>query len=82
VRPLVVVVPHVLVKNTFFKVTSTPDQHPVQALRPDGSYPPLVDRVGVRRLDRRRDGLDAVEGEDVVEGTGELAVAVTNEEPR
>src|SRR6266496_2495629 len=81
VRPLVVVVAHVLVENTF-KVTSTPDQHPVQALLPDGSYPPLGECVGVRRLDRRLDDLDAVGGEDIVEGTGELAVAVANEEPR
>jgi integrase len=33
VRPLVVVVPHVLVENSR-KVTSTQDQHPVQALLP------------------------------------------------
>ena len=81
VRPLVVVVPNVLVENAL-KVTSTPDQHPVQALLPHGSYPPLSEGVGVRRLDRRLDGLDAVGGEDGVEGTGELAVAVTDEEPR
>jgi len=81
VRPLVVVVPHVLVENTF-KVTSTPDQHPVQALLPHGPHSPLSERVSVRRLDRRLDGLDAIGGEDIVEGTGELAVTVTNEEPR
>src|SRR5512133_4197588 len=81
VRPLVVVVPNVLVQNPF-KVASTPDQHPVQAFLPHGSYPPLREGVGVRRLDRRLDGLDAIRGEDGVEGTGELAVAVTDEEPR
>src|SRR5512133_3380066 len=81
VRPLVVVVPNVLVQNPF-KVASAPDQHPVQALLPHGSYPPLSEGVGVRRLDRRLDGLDAVGGEDGVEGTGELVVAVTDEEPR
>ena len=48
VRPLVVVVPHVLAENTF-QVMSTPDQHPVQALLPDGSYPPLGERVGSSR---------------------------------
>jgi hypothetical protein len=64
VRPLVVVVPNVLVENAP-KVTSTPGQHPVQALLPHGSYPPLSEGVGVRRLDRRLDGLDAVGGEDV-----------------
>jgi C-terminal processing protease CtpA/Prc len=36
VRPLMVVVPHVLVENPF-KVTSTPDQQPVRALLPDGT---------------------------------------------
>jgi hypothetical protein len=81
-RSLVVVVPRILVENTF-KVTPTPDQYPVQALLPYGSsYPPLGERVGVRRLDRRRDDLDAVGCEDFVEGTGELAVAVAKEEPR
>ncbi len=81
VRPLVVVVPHIFVEDTF-EVASTPEQRPVQALLPHGSYPPLRDRVGVRRLDRRRDGPDAVGSEDIVERAGELAVAVTNQEPR
>src|SRR6266700_5912 len=63
VRPLVVVVPHIFVEDTF-EVASTPEQRPVQALLPHGSYPPLRDRVGVRRLDRRRDGPDAVGSED------------------
>ena len=75
VRSLLVVVPHVLVENTF-KVTSTPDQYPVQALLPDGSHPSLGDRVGVRCLDRRLYDLDAIRGKDVVERAGELAVAV------
>lgn len=74
-RPLLVVVPHVLIEHTF-KVASTPDQHPVQALLPHGSYSPLSEGVGVRCLDRRLDGLDAIGGKDVVEGTRELAVAV------
>ena len=81
VRPLLVVVPHVLIEHTF-KVASTPDQHPVQALLPHGSSPPLSEGVGVRCLDRRLDGLDAIGGKDVVEGTRELAVAVANEELR
>ena len=80
-RPLVVVVPLVLVEDPR-KLASTPDQHPVQALLPDRPHPPLSERVGVRRLDRGLDNLDAVGCEDVVEGTGELAITVTNEEPR
>jgi hypothetical protein len=81
VRSLVVVVPHVLVEDSR-KLASTSDQHPVQALLPDRPHPALGERACVRRLDGRRDGLDAVGGEDVVEGAGELAVAVTNQEPR
>src|SRR6266487_3946144 len=64
------------------KVTATQDQQPVQALLPYGSYPSLGDRVGVRRLDGRLDGLNPVGGKDVVVGARELAVTVTNEEPR
>jgi hypothetical protein len=48
VRSFVVVVPHVFVEDTF-KVASTPDQYPVQALLPDSSYPPLGERVGSSR---------------------------------
>ena len=51
VWPLVFVVPHIFLEDNF-KVASTPDQHPVQALLPHGSYPPL-DRACVPRLDRR-----------------------------
>jgi hypothetical protein len=63
-------------------VASTPDQHPVQALLPHGSYPPLSEGVGVRRLDWCLDDLEAIGGKDVVEGAGELAVAIANEELR
>ena len=48
-RPLVVVVEHVLVENTL-KTTPTPDQHPVQTLLSDRPHPALGDRIGVRRL--------------------------------
>jgi hypothetical protein len=81
VRSLVVVVPHILVEHSL-KVASAPDQHPVQTLLPDRPHPALGDRVGVWRLDRGRDDLGAVGGEHVVEGSGELAVTVTNQEPR
>jgi hypothetical protein len=37
-----------------------------------------VRECGRRRPDRGRDDLDAVGGEDVVEGPGELGVPVTN----
>jgi hypothetical protein len=81
VRPLVVVVAHVLVEQSH-KVASTPDQHPVQALLPDRPYPALGDRVGVWRLEGSLEDLCAVGDEDVVEGASEPAVAVTKEEPR
>ncbi len=81
VRPLVVVVPHVLVEHSL-KMASTPDQHPVQTLLSYCPDPAFGERVGVRRLDRGLDDLGAVGGEDVVEGAGETTVAIANEEPR
>src|SRR6266511_773154 len=77
VRSLVVVVPHVLVEDAL-EVASTPDQLPVQALLPHRPHPSLGVGVRVWRLDGRLDDLDAVSGEDSIEGAGELAVAVTN----
>jgi hypothetical protein len=79
VRPLVVVVTHVLVEHSL-KMAWTPDQHPVQALLPDRPHPALGERVRVRRLDRGRDDLGAVGGEDIVEDAGDLDVAVTGQE--
>jgi hypothetical protein len=75
-RPFVVVVPNVLVKDAF-QMASAPDHDPVQTLLSNGSHPPLRDRVGVGRLDRCLDDPDAVGLEDLVEGASELAVAVT-----
>ncbi len=74
VRSLVVVVPHVLLEN-MLKLTSTPEQHPVQTLLPDRPHPALRERVGIRRLDRGLDNLDAVADEDIIEGPSELALA-------
>ena len=81
VRPLTVVVPQVLVEHPL-KMTPTPDQHPIQTLLPHRPHPALGERVGIRRLNRGLDDLDAVSGEDVVEGAGELGIPVTKEEPR
>jgi len=80
-RPLVVVVPYVLVEHAL-EVASTPDQQPVQAFLPDRPHPTLGVGVRVRRLDGCLDDLDAVSGEDGIQGAGELTVAVTNQEPR
>ena len=80
VRPLTVVVPQVLVEHPL-KLTPTPDQPPIQTLLPHRPHPALGERVGVRRLNRGLDDLDAVSGKDVVEGAGELGIPVTKEEP-
>jgi hypothetical protein len=81
VRPLTVVVPQVLVEHPL-KMTPTPEQPPIQTLLPHRPHPALGERVGIRRLNRGLDDLDAVSGEDVVEGAGELGIPVTKEEPR
>jgi hypothetical protein len=73
VRSLVVVVAHILGEHPL-KVAPTPDQHPVQTLLPDCPHPALGERVGIRRLHRCGDDPDAVGGEHVIEGAGELAV--------
>src|SRR5215213_592787 len=51
VRPLIVVVPQVLVEHPL-KMTPTPDQHPIQTLLPHRPHRALGERVGVRRLNR------------------------------
>jgi hypothetical protein len=57
------------------------DQEMVQALLAHGADPALGDGVSVRRLDRRTDDLGTDRASDVVEGPGELAVTVTDQEP-
>ena len=79
VRSLVVVVPHVLVENPP-KMTPTPDQHPLQTLLPDRPHPALRERVRTWCPHRGLQGLDALPGEDGIEGVGELRVPVANKE--
>ena len=69
-----------VILTTTLDLARFPD--PVQTLLPDRPHPPLREGVRIRRLDRRLDGLDAVAGEDIVEGTSEPAVAITNQDPR
>jgi len=57
------------------------DQEVVQALLAYGANPALGDGVGVGGLDRRHDDLGADRAPDVVEGSGELAVSVVDQEP-
>src|SRR6266700_837925 len=70
-RSLVVVVPHILVEDPL-EVATTPDQHPSQALLSNRPHPPLGERACARRLDGRRDDLDAVGREHAVEGAVNL----------
>ena len=53
----------------------------VQALLAYGTDPALGNGVGVRGLDRRADDLGAEPVTEVIEGPGELAVAVPEQEP-
>ncbi|WP_413106208.1 hypothetical protein [Streptomyces sp. Inha503] len=59
----------------------TGDQESVGALGTDCAYPSFGERVGPWALRRSRDDGCAVAGEDGVEGGGELAVPVPDEEP-
>jgi hypothetical protein len=56
-------------------------QHPVQALGPDRADPPLSESVRSRRPDRGFDDRHALCPKDLVEGTRELGVTVTDHEP-
>jgi hypothetical protein len=53
----------------------------VQALLAHGADPALGDGVGVRRLDRGTDDLGADRAPEVIEGPGEPAVTVAEQEP-
>jgi hypothetical protein len=76
---MAVVVPDVDVQDAN-KLPTPGDQEMVQALSAHGANPALGHRVGVRRLDRCQDDLGTEPVPDVVEGPGELAVAVVDQE--
>ena len=61
-------------------MSAAADQEMVQALPAYGANPALGDGIGVGRLDRCADDLGADRAPDVVEGTGELTVAVPDQE--
>jgi hypothetical protein len=63
------------------KLPTPSDQEVVQALLAHGANPALGDGVSVRSLDRRKDDLSAEPVPHVVEGSGELAVTVVDQEP-
>ncbi len=62
------------------QVPGVDDEHPVKDFPPQAAYPAFHDRIRVGYLDRRRDDLNALAGEDRVEHAGELPVPVTDHE--
>jgi hypothetical protein len=80
VGTMAVVVPDVAVEDAK-EVAAAGDQEMVQALPAHGANPTLGDGVGVRRLDRGADDLGADRAPDVIEGPGDLVVAVADQEP-
>jgi hypothetical protein len=77
-RALAVVVLDVDAQDTF-EVSAADDQEPVETFRSDGADEPLRVRVRLRRSDRRADYRDAFAAEDLVEGSGELAVVIVDQ---
>jgi hypothetical protein len=61
------------------EVAAADDQKPVQALGADGADGALGVGIRLWRANRRRDDCDSFAAEDLVEGGGELAVAVVNQ---
>jgi hypothetical protein len=64
------------------EVAPADNQQPVQSLGADRPDPAFGVGVGVGRLDRRDQHLSALRLEHVVEGAGELGVAVAEQESR
>src|SRR6266496_5012603 len=62
------------------QVTFADDEHPVGALAADGAHPALRERVRSPRLWWSLDHVDAVGAEHRVEGGGEFAVPVAQQE--
>jgi hypothetical protein len=65
-----------------FEVAAAEDQQPVETLVADGADEPFRVRVRLWGLHRRVDDLDSFAAEQLVEGGGELAVAVVDQETR
>jgi hypothetical protein len=64
------------------EVVRSSDQEMVEAFAAQRADPALGDRVGPRRLDWGAEDADAGASEDRVDGGGELAVPVTDQEPK
>ena len=65
-----------------FEVAARDDQQPVETLVADGTDESLRVGVRLRRLHRRVDDRDSFAAEELVEGGGELAVAIVDQETR
>jgi len=63
-----------------FEVAAADDQEPVETFGSDGSDKPLGVRVRLRRSHRRVDDPDSFAAEHLVEGSGELGVAIVDQE--
>ena len=79
VRAFAVVVLDVDAQDVF-EVAAADDQEPVETFGSDGSDKPLGVRVRLRRSHRRVDDPDSFAAEHLVEGRGELAIAIVNQE--
>jgi len=80
VRPMLIVKSDVVAKDGF-EMVATENERPVEALFTYGPYPPLRDRVRLRRTHRCLYHLDTFGSEHLVEAGGELRIAVRDEEP-
>jgi hypothetical protein len=58
------------------------DEEPVEAVTADAADPAFGERVCLRRAKRSADDPDALAAENLVEGMGELAVAVVDQKAR
>jgi hypothetical protein len=64
-----------------FEMAATADEDPVEAVSPDGAHEAFGVGVGLLGTDGCADDCPAFAAEDLVEGAGELRVAVSDEEP-
>jgi hypothetical protein len=79
-RPMAVVVLDIGTQRTL-ELAATEDQHPVEALAPHGADEALGEGVCLRGLHRCADNRDPLSSKDLIERSGELAVAVVDQEP-
>ena len=79
VRPGGVVVPQILGQHPA-QMVLIDDQQPVQELAAQGTVDSLADRVRSGRLRRAGENPDARRGEHGIEGAGELARAIPDQE--